>query len=124
VRKRRLERNYRKPFEFTKQTKTEALRRAGFSCESCGVSKRETKEKYFEIHHQIAIGWYLKNKEQFYFVSHAFISSLENAMCLCVDCHTDLHRNESLDYYLGVAQAIAETTPQLALPFMKALSKK
>lgn len=71
-------------YEFSPQTKLEALRRANWKCEICGVPKQSARDGYLEIHHKLAIAVAI----QYYpSLGHTIISSLANAQVLCKDCH-------------------------------------
>ena len=67
--------------EFSSETKESARKRANYSCEICG------REGSTQIHHMIFLS--SEAGRQFPIVA---LSSLENAMCLCANCHTDLHK--------------------------------
>lgn len=76
--------NRPREYEFTPETKLEALKRANFRCEGCGVPKREARDGYLEIHHVLGVAAAIK----FYpSLAPAIISSLANAQVLCKDCH-------------------------------------
>lgn len=80
------ERRSKRPanFEFSKQTKIEALKRANFTCEECGKKKYECTPQFLEIHHIVGIAIAIQYHPE---LSHAMISSLKNCSCLCVSCH-------------------------------------
>lgn len=69
--------------EFTKETKLAALRRDEWTCQECGRKKEQVG--YLEIHHKLGIAIALQCHPE---ISHALISSLANATCLCHDCHS------------------------------------
>lgn len=73
-----------KDCEFSKETIIEALKRSHFSCERCGIPKKDTMQGYLEIHHMLGIAMALK----FYpHLSFSVISSVANARVLCFHCH-------------------------------------
>lgn len=88
--------------EFSKETIVEALKRANFTCECCGIKKQDTQEKYFEIHHRLGIAIALRYHPE---LSHALISSLANAMVLCIPCHKVLDR-EDRKHHKKIAKAL------------------
>lgn len=73
-----------KDCEFSKETIIEALKRSHFTCERCGIPKEETFEGYLEIHHMLGIARACSLYPE---LSHAVISSLQNAKVLCIKCH-------------------------------------
>jgi len=72
-------------YEFSKETKLEALNRAGWCCERCGIYKEETFEGYLEIHHVVGISLAIHYYPE---LAPVLISSLANARVLCEKCHT------------------------------------
>ena len=88
---------YRRPFEFSKETKKEALRRAENKCDHCG---QETKE--LSIHHLISIWWAIETK----CLAVEVIKSVANASALCKDCHNDLHTRDTRSFYEEVAPMV------------------
>lgn len=102
----------RTPYEFSKETKLEALRRAEWKCEKCGKPKRECREGYLEIHHKLQV--YLAIK----YYPHIFpevVASIDNAMVVCRDCHphedeySDIHHKEIATALWQIYQAIIRT---------------
>jgi len=77
-------RNRPKSCEFTNEVKIEALKKAEWCCEECGIKKKDTTEGYLEIHHRVGIAVALLNHPE---LSHAMISSIANAVVLCIPCH-------------------------------------
>ena len=75
--------------EFSDKTKLDALRRCNFTCERCHKPKREVG--YLEVHHVLGIAIALNYYPQ---ISHAVISSLENAKCYCQKCHDVMDRED------------------------------
>jgi len=73
-----------KTCEFTKEVKLEALRKADWCCEECGIKKKDAVEGYLEIHHRVGVVVALRNHPE---LSHAMISSIANAVVLCIPCH-------------------------------------
>ena len=71
--------------EFTKEVKIEALKKADWCCEECGVKKKDAVEGYLEIHHRVGIAVALLNHPE---LSHAMIASIANAVVLCIPCHS------------------------------------
>ncbi len=65
-------------YEFGGETKRQAIARSGNKCEECG------QEGYVEIHHLLGI-WYAVN--MYPQIEPYLISSIANAICLCLDCH-------------------------------------
>ena len=74
----------RAPYEFSDHTKIEALRRADWTCECCGIKKKDAPDGYLELHHRLGIAIAVR---QFPELSNAVIKSVENCMCLCATCH-------------------------------------
>jgi len=70
--------------EFTREVKIEALRKADWCCEECGIRKRDAVNGYLEIHHKVGIAVALLNHPE---LSHAMIASIANAVVLCIPCH-------------------------------------
>ena len=81
----------RKPYEFTKQTKIDALRRDNWSCAECGKHKKNTEKGYLEIHHVLEIWFVIKYLPH---ISPTVVASLENAKCLCSSCHNKEHQKK------------------------------
>lgn len=85
----------RTPYEFDKSTIIECLKKADFRCELCDRSKEDLKADneafYFEIHHILGIAIAVRYFPE---IPIAIIKSLENAMCLCVDCHKYIERTD------------------------------
>lgn len=98
----------RKEYNFSKDVKLKALRSTDFCCAVSGLHKRETLEGYLEIHHQIAICFYLAYKEWFNSIGidDDFIRSVNNALPLSVAEHRKIHEQESLEYYKSIAIAL------------------
>lgn len=79
----------RRPFEFSHNTKKEALERAHNVCEGCG--KPGTKAK-LEVDHLIPVFFALK----YPLFAQEVIKSLANARVLCQECHSKrMHYEES-----------------------------
>lgn len=95
----------RTPYEFSPETKLEALRRTDFCCADCGTPKRETERGYLEIHHRIPIWAFHYNPELFVGVTADILTSVENARPLCHPCHREKDRLQ-LETYARIAQAI------------------
>jgi len=79
-----VRRNRPKSCEFTNEVKVEALRKADWCCEECGIKKKDTVDGYLEIHHRVGIAVALHNHPE---LSHAMIASIANAVVLCIPCH-------------------------------------
>jgi len=77
--------------EFTREVKIEALRKADWCCEECGIKKKDAVDGHLEIHHKVGIAVALLNHPE---LSHAMIASIANAVVLCIPCH---HRMDKLD---------------------------
>ena len=88
---------YRKIYEFSPQTKKEALSRAENRCDHCG---KETKE--LSIHHFISIWWAIETQ----CLATEVIKSLSNAAALCRECHSETHKQESRAFYEDVAPMV------------------
>jgi len=73
-----------KSCEFTKEVKVEALKKADWCCEQCGIKKKDAEKGYLEIHHRVGIAIALLNHPE---LSHAMIASIANAVVLCIPCH-------------------------------------
>lgn len=71
-------------YEFTYKTRVEALKRAKFTCEECGVRQEDGYALF--VHHVLGIAF-----ARYYYPSIApvVISSLANARVLCSDCHLE-----------------------------------
>lgn len=76
--------NRPREYEFTPDTKIDALKRSGFKCELCGVPKHEARDGYLEIHHKLAIAAAINYYPS---LAPALIRSIANAQVLCKDCH-------------------------------------
>lgn len=74
--------------EFSRETKDEALRRAEYICEQCGVAHDTSP---LQIHHILGL-WYAYNFHPE--ISSVVLKSIENAMAVCNDCHQELHNSE------------------------------
>lgn len=68
--------------EFSGETKRKALERARYRCEICGKKAR------LEIHHILPL--YVAS-QVYKDLPHAALRSLQNAACVCPDCHNGLH---------------------------------
>jgi len=79
-----VRRNRPKSCEFTREVKNEALRKADWCCEECGIKKQDAVDGYLEIHHKVGIAVALLNHPE---LSHAMIASIDNAVVLCIPCH-------------------------------------
>jgi len=79
-----VRRNRPKSCEFTNEVKIEALKKADWCCEECGIKKKDAEKGYLEIHHRVGIAVALHNHPE---LSHAMISSIANAVVLCIPCH-------------------------------------
>lgn len=95
---------------FSNETKRQALERAKFRCESCGKRGR------LEIHHILPI--YIAT-QVYQELPHAALSVLENAACLCPDCHNKEHQGDwvNRDYsgqasvLFGMLEIVSSTPP-------------
>ena len=79
-----VRRNRPKSCEFTREVKNEALRKADWCCEECGIKKKDAVDGHLEIHHKVGIAVALLNHPE---LSHAMIASIANAVVLCIPCH-------------------------------------
>jgi len=79
-----VRRNRPKSCEFTREVKNEALRKADWCCEECGIKKKDAVDGYLEIHHKVGIAVALLSHPE---LSHAMIASIDNAVVLCIPCH-------------------------------------
>lgn len=93
----------RAPYEFSKETKTSALKRSHFSCEECGTHKLDTEEKFLEIHHIVKIAFVIRHLPQ---LAPELFNTLENCKVLCIPCHEKLHRRETNAMYEMLAQSL------------------
>ena len=97
-------RKKRRPYEFDKITKLNALRRDGWKCVECGTAKKDTESGYLEIHHILEIWFVIKYLPQ---MSPTVVSSLENAACLCTDCHKKEHKKpKRYKQMISIAQGL------------------
>lgn len=83
------ERNKRKAYEFTRETKLEAINRSQCRCERCNKSIYEDNVR-LEVHHRVPV-FVAKMYPQF---SLSVIKSLANAEVLCSSCHHAEHRKK------------------------------
>lgn len=67
---------------FSNETKRQALERANYQCENCG------RRGKLEIHHILPI--YIAT-QVYQDLPHVALSVIENALCLCPDCHNKEH---------------------------------
>lgn len=70
--------------------RSEALKRAGYRCEKCGVKKSSKKgqEQKIEVHHKDGIGnW----DAVIDLIRKEILCSPENLQVLCPDCHNEQH---------------------------------
>lgn len=77
--------SYRKHYEFDRNTRYEAYRRAQGQCEICGTSDG------LECHHILGV-WYAVNFHPE--ISAVVIKSLANAQIVCQSCHEDIHTGD------------------------------
>ena len=84
-------RQKRAPYEFDKETICEGLKECGYTCERCGVKKKDTLDGYLEAHHRLPIHIVT---HYFPHIAPAFIKSLSNLEILCIPCHRLEHQNE------------------------------
>lgn len=56
---------------------------AGYACENCG------RPGHTEVHHILPLALAAKH---YPWIAPAILSSLENAMCLCPNCHRDFDK--------------------------------
>lgn len=94
-----------KDCEFTKEVVIEALKRADFKCERCGIPKEETFEGYLEIHHILGIARAVNLYPE---ISHLLISSLANSRVLCIKCH-QIEDNEAKYNHREMADRLKNT---------------
>jgi len=87
-----VRRNRPKSCEFTNEVKIEALKKADWCCEECGVKKKDTTSGYLEIHHRVGVAVALLNHPE---LSHAMIASIANAVVLCIPCHRLMDSEDS-----------------------------
>lgn len=69
-----------KDYEFSGRVKMEAIKRANYACEECGVSG------YVEVHHMLGIYYAVTVYKD---IAPWMISSLANAKVLCPTHHTE-----------------------------------
>lgn len=85
-----MSRHWRQPYEFSEETKRDALKRSENRCEECGV--HEADEQLY-IHHILSC-FIAKHRPE---LSPEMIRSLANARVLCSKHHREADRyNESL----------------------------
>ena len=65
-------------YEFSGPVKKQAIARSGGKCEDCG------QPGYVEIHHLLGIYYAINFYPQ---IEPYLVSSIANAICLCLDCH-------------------------------------
>ncbi len=65
-------------YEFCGNVKKQAIARSGGKCEECG------DPGYVEIHHLLGIYYAINFYPQ---IKPYLVSSIANAICLCLDCH-------------------------------------
>lgn len=84
--------NRPREYEFPGRVKVEAVRRSGHKCEECGL------EGYVEVHHLLGIYYAVNFYPQ---IEPYLVSSIANAICLCLDCHHmyDARLKEEHPYY-------------------------
>jgi len=102
--------------EFTKEVKVEALRKADWCCEQCGIKKKDALDGYLEIHHRVGIAVALLNHPE---LSHAMIASIANAVVLCIPCHRLMDRLDPRHHkeYAQELRSIYVRQMQLELAF-------
>lgn len=80
---------HRKPYEFDRKTKLEALERSGNVCEGCGKPGSKTR---LEADHLVPVYFAIK----YPIFAIEVIRSLANLRILCPDCHKKrMHYEES-----------------------------
>lgn len=102
--------------EFSDATKLEALKRAGWCCERCGIPKKETIEGYLEIHHVLGIALACELYPE---LSHTLIASIANARVLCKKCHL-IEDRESKKFHSINARRLEGYPVQESLPLVYA----
>jgi len=107
-------RNRPKTCEFTKEVKVEALRKADWCCEECGIKKKDTVDGYLEIHHRVGIAVALHNHPE---LSHAMIASIANAVVLCIPCHDLMDREDPKHHKEYAVELRSMFVRQLQLEF-------
>lgn len=83
-----MKERHRQNREFSKETKREALIRAEYACEQCGVHHDQSA---LQAHHILGL-WYAYNHHPE--ISSVVLKSLENCMIVCPDCHDELHHSD------------------------------
>ena len=91
--------NRKKSYFFKHETKELAIKKAKYKCECCGSKFNENDCQKAELHHLLPIWAIYKNCPE---MSAEIIRSLANAVVLCHDCHSLLHKKEKkLKNYYG-----------------------
>lgn len=89
----------RQPYEFSAQTKQEALNRSPV-CEACG--NPGSYEDTLILHHKIAIWFALENP----CLAIGVLRSIANAQILHRSCHRKIHLQESRQYYQDIVPTV------------------
>ena len=73
--------------------RSEALKRAKYCCEECGVkqSKAKGKEVKVEVHHVDGIDW----SEICDIIRKKLLPSPDRLKCYCKSCHNEIHKKEN-----------------------------
>jgi len=81
--------------KFSYSTKKEVLEQADGRCQICGE-----EYEYLEVHHLIAIWFAIHYCPS---LSTTVVNNIANAIAVCPNCHTQLHKDESVDIYKCLA---------------------
>jgi len=112
-----VRRNRPKSCEFTREVKIEALRKADWCCEECGIKKQDAVDGYLEIHHKVGVAVALLNHPE---LSHAMIASIDNAVVLCIPCHRLMDSEDAKHHreYAKELRSMCVRQMQLELAFI------
>ena len=90
-------------YEFSYQTKLDALKRDSFTCQNCHKHKQEVEPPYLEIHHIVPIWFVVRYLPE---MSAIYFHSIDNAVCLCKECHLKEHERQGVADYWTLAIAL------------------
>lgn len=103
----------RRPLEFDRKTKIEALERNNYKCVDCGVEDSRTNR--LQVDHEIAIWFALENP----CLVADVIKSIANAKPRCTKCHSEKHKRESRKMYQELAPKVLQAYLELVVDHHK-----
>jgi 5-methylcytosine-specific restriction endonuclease McrA len=103
----------RTPYEFSLETKREALARHDYKCVDCGAEDDRTNR--LQLDHEIAI-WFARENPA---LTVEVIRSIANCVPRCARCHSEKHKRESRKMYQELAPVVLQRYLELIVDHTK-----